>query len=45
MGGESAAIDATESVTGMRTVIEQAGNDRAKYNGSFHQYDGAELHW
>jgi NAD(P)-dependent dehydrogenase (short-subunit alcohol dehydrogenase family) len=42
MGGPSAAIDATTSVTGMRAVIAQA---QLSDSGSFFNYDGAALPW
>jgi NAD(P)-dependent dehydrogenase (short-subunit alcohol dehydrogenase family) len=42
MGGDAAALDAVESVSGMRQVIAQA--TRAD-NGSFVQYDGQALPW
>jgi NAD(P)-dependent dehydrogenase (short-subunit alcohol dehydrogenase family) len=42
MGGPSAAIDPTTSVTGMRAVIAKAQNSD---NGSFFNYDGENLPW
>jgi NAD(P)-dependent dehydrogenase (short-subunit alcohol dehydrogenase family) len=42
MGGPSAAIDPTTSVTGMRAVIAKAQNSD---NGSFFNYDGEGLPW
>ena len=42
MGGPSAAIDPTTSVTGMRAVIAKA---QISDNGSFFNYDGAALPW
>ncbi|KND59821.1 Short-chain dehydrogenase/reductase SDR [Candidatus Burkholderia verschuerenii] len=45
MGGSSAAIDVTHSVSGMRGVIAEAGAMREEFNGSFVQYDGTKLEW
>ncbi len=42
MGGESAAIDATNSVTGMRAVIDRLG---PADTGKFFDHDGAILPW
>lgn len=42
MGGPGAAIDPTTSVTGMRAVIAKA---QFSDNGSFFNYDGADLPW
>jgi NAD(P)-dependent dehydrogenase (short-subunit alcohol dehydrogenase family) len=42
MGGPSAAIDPTTSVTGMRAVIAKS---QFSDNGSFFNYDGADLPW
>ncbi len=42
MGGPSAAIDPSTSVTGMRAVIANARNSDS---GSFFNYDGAALPW
>ena len=42
MGGPSAAIDSTTSVTGMRAVIAKAQNSDS---GSFFNYDGESLPW
>jgi len=42
MGGPSAAIDPTTSVTGMRAVIAKA---QFSDSGSFFNYDGAALPW
>jgi NAD(P)-dependent dehydrogenase (short-subunit alcohol dehydrogenase family) len=42
MGGPSAAIDPTTSVTGMRAVIAKA---QFADSGSFFNYDGAALPW
>jgi NAD(P)-dependent dehydrogenase (short-subunit alcohol dehydrogenase family) len=42
MGGDGASIPATESVAGMRHVIEGLS---AADNGKFFNYDGAPLEW
>jgi len=42
MGGASAAIDATESIAGLRKVIEGL---KPSDNGKFFNYDGSELPW
>lgn len=42
MGGPSAAIDATESIAGLRKVIEGL---KPSDNGRFFNYDGSELPW
>ncbi|MDH5556096.1 MAG: SDR family oxidoreductase [Alphaproteobacteria bacterium] len=42
MGGASAPIDMTTSVSGMRAVIERAG---AAESGRFFNYDGTSLPW
>jgi NAD(P)-dependent dehydrogenase (short-subunit alcohol dehydrogenase family) len=42
MGGPSAAIDPTTSVTGMRAVVAKA---QFSDSGSFFNYDGAEIPW
>jgi len=42
MGSSAADIDATESVTGMRQVID---NLSRATTGRFYNYDGAELSW
>ncbi len=45
MGGSTAAIDPAHSVAGMRAVIAAAAADRARFNGSFVQYDGTPIKW
>jgi NAD(P)-dependent dehydrogenase (short-subunit alcohol dehydrogenase family) len=42
MGGAGADIDASESVTGMRTVLAKL---KAADNGSFLNYDGSAIVW
>jgi NAD(P)-dependent dehydrogenase (short-subunit alcohol dehydrogenase family) len=42
MGGASAAVTPTDSVTGMRRVIEGLGPDD---NGRFYNFDGAPIAW
>lgn len=42
MGGRSAAVDASDSVAGMRAVIERA---TTADNGRFFNYDGTKLPW
>ncbi len=42
MGGPGAAIDAEESVTGMRRVIARL---KPKNNGAFFNYNGARIPW
>ncbi len=42
MGGPSGLIDAVESVTGMRKVIESA---HMATSGHFYNYDGTEIPW
>ena len=42
MGGASAAIDAAESIAGLRKVIEGL---KPSDNGKFFNYDGSELPW
>lgn len=42
MGGPSALIDAAESVTGMRRVLERQGTD---LNGRFMNFDGRDIPW
>jgi NAD(P)-dependent dehydrogenase (short-subunit alcohol dehydrogenase family) len=45
MGGPNADIEATESIAGMRKVIDAAAANHSKYNGGFYDYTGAAQPW
>lgn len=42
MGGDTAPVGITESISGLRNVIENYGGDQT---GRFYRYDGVELPW
>ena len=45
MGGKEADITPEVSITGMRQVIDAAGEHAATHNGGFFDYTGEKIAW